>query len=422
LTPQQITERFLHQFPNAITWRTVGREAEHPVVFPDGTAADIAALWPYLIERNDFRVLREAEIIVALEGPSFAFTSEVGKGTIEIITSPQRDLHALCACYEQARDLLLEAAEKAGVWVLGYGIQPRSAPTPELMTSKQRYGVLLDVLGPDWLWFTLTASDQVHVSITASEFVPFTNLGNLLAPITIALCANSPIFTDLPSPWCSAREGGMGQIHAEHSRHGMPRTPIRSAEDHITRLLELPHLMLKREGVNYARTGRFNLHLDMNSSLDPDQLYADFLHHEHYVWHSARPRSAHGTIELRAAGQQPPSEHMAATAFSLGCIQAGARIIAAVDELLGDEAWRVMRDWHADVLRLGLQAEEPVSGLIERVLALAAQALEDRGIGEASHLDPLFRRLHQRENPANHALKAFESEGMEGMLSLIRCT
>ena len=421
MTPQQIAQRFLHQFPDHMTWRTVGREAEHPVVFPDGTAADISVLWPHILEKREFRVQRERELIVALEGDSFALTSEVGKGTIEIITSPQQDLNGLRSCYEEARDLLLEAAEQAGLWVLGYGIQPKSAPTPDLMTAKQRYGVLLDVLGPDWLWFTLTASDQVHVSITEQEFVPFTNLGNLLAPVTVALCANSPVFTGIRSPWCSAREGGMGQIHAEHSRHGMPRTPIRSAEEHIARMLELPHLMLKRNGHNSAHTGRFQLHLDMNSSLDEEQLYADFLHHEHYVWHSARPRSAHGTIELRSAGQQPPDEHMAATAFGLGCIQSGERIIAAIDELLGDDSWAQMRAWHADVLRRGLEAPEPAGGLIERVLTLAAQGLEERGVGETQYLDSLFRRLHLKKNPAQRARDTFESEGMEGMLSLTRC-
>jgi gamma-glutamylcysteine synthetase len=422
LNPQQLAKRFLQNFPSALRWRTVGREAEHPVVYPDGSAADISVLWPYLLEHGNFQAQREGDRIVAIEGPTFALTSEVGKGTIEIITSPQRDLIALASCYEEARDLLLEAAEQAGLWVLGYGIQPLTPATSSLMTPKQRYGVLLDVLGPAWLWFTLTASDQVHVAITAEEFVRFTNLGNLLAPITVALCANSPVFEGKVSPWCSAREGSMGQIHAEHSRHGMPSNPITSAEEHMARMLDLPHLMLKRGDTNSAQTGRFKHHLQLSSALEPDQLYADFLHHEHYVWHSARPRSAHGTLELRAAGQQPPHEHMAAAAFGLGCIQAGDAIIRYLSGVLGEDTWTVMRRWHSEVLHHGLEAEEPVSGLTEQVLTLAAQALDDRGASESSFIEPLFTRLYRKQNPAQHAREAFKSKGLEGMLSLVRCS
>ena len=196
------------------------------MVLPDGTAADICSLWPLLKETGDFKAHYEGDLLIALEGSDFTLSSEVGRGTIEIITTPQPNLHQLCGCYEEARDRLLAAAERAGVWVLGYGIQPKTPPSPALMTPKQRYGVLLDVLGPDWLWFSLTASDQIHVAITAAEFADQTNLGNLLAPVTIALCANSSVFSGKVSPWCSAREGGMGTIHARHSRHGLPMAPI----------------------------------------------------------------------------------------------------------------------------------------------------------------------------------------------------
>jgi gamma-glutamylcysteine synthetase len=51
-----------------------------------------------------------------------------------------------------------------------------------------------------------------------------------------------------------------------------------------------------------------------------------FLAHEHYVWHSTRPRTKQGTVELRAACQQPWSEHMAATALQLGLVEAMTEI------------------------------------------------------------------------------------------------
>ena len=55
-----------------------------------------------------------------------------------------------------------------------------------------------------------------------------------------------------------------------------------------------------------------------------------FLAHEHYVWHSTRPRTKQGTVELRAACQQPWSEHMAATALQLGLVEAMPEIQASL--------------------------------------------------------------------------------------------
>ena len=58
-----------------------------------------------------------------------------------------------------------------------------------------------------------------------------------------------------------------------------------------------------------------------------------FLAHEHYVWHSTRPRTKQGTVELRAACQQPWSEHMAATALQLGLVEAMPEIQASLFKL-----------------------------------------------------------------------------------------
>jgi len=412
-------DRFSARFGTAFadrTLRTVGREAEHPVVHPDGTAADISVLWEDL--SPGMQVKREGDLIVLLDGPDYAYSAEVGIGTVEIITQPQADLHALNACYEAARSRLLDATGKHGLELLGYGIQPLTPATLDLMSAKERYGVLLEVLGNPWLWFTLTASDQVHVTVGPSELIAQTNLANLLAPVAVALCANSPVYGGQDSGFASAREGRMGEIHAESFRHGMPEGPSPDLHDWISRLADQPWLMSRRaDGPPVAETGSFAAWMD-EKTRDEDEGWQAFLFHEHYIWNTARPRSAHGTLELRSAGQQPGDSHFAAAALSLGIVEAGAEIAGWLDEVLREEAWPTMRRWQHQTVRDGLC--DPVPGLLSGILDLCRQGLERRGLGEEVYMEPLFARVAAGRNPAQESLAAFRAGGIEALVEHTR--
>ncbi len=411
--------RFAASFPPgaAPAWRTLGREAEFPLVHPDGTAADAAALLPILGRMDPtLEEKREGDLLVALKNDAVEFTLEVGKGTIEVVVGPADDLHQLQALHDAARGPLLRAADELGIHVLGYGIQPRTPATPALMTPKERYGVLLDVIGAPWLSFALTASDQVHAAIATDEVVGATNLCNLMAPVTIALCANSPIYDGAPCGAVSAREARMGEIGIETSRHGMPAGPDTSPEEMAWRLATQRHLAMKRDGHIVGATGRFTDHL-AGLGDQPELAWEDFLFHEHYIWNSARPRARTGTLEMRAACQQPLHESGAAAALGASLVCAWRELQQLVDDTLGDDAWPAMRAWHARALAAGLAAEEPAPGFLAAVLDRCEAALEARGRDEAPHLAPLRRRLAARTNPAQAALAAFDSGGMPALVA-----
>ncbi|MCB9762404.1 MAG: hypothetical protein H6739_21585 [Alphaproteobacteria bacterium] len=422
LSPRQraavdaLARRFHDSFPaETPAWRTVGREAEHPLVHPDGQAADLADLWPALAGPGDLKPKHDAGMLVELSGPRYIYTAEVGRGTVEVITGPNHDLVELEEVHLEAMSRLVAAATDAGVAVLGYGIQPLTPGTRALMTPKPRYGVLLEVLHDPWLWFTLTASDQVQVDVGRDEWVALTNLGNLLAPLTVALCANSPIFEGRPCGSVSARESRMGQICAGTWRHGMPARAHADPADFIATMSAQDHLMRWEGGEKVAAEGLFIDTLDAHGA-DFEQ----YLLHEHYIWNSARPRSNHATIELRAACQQPPHEHMASAALGLGVLAAGRDIAALIDDALGDTAWPAMRAWHHRALAEGLAAELPAPGLVEGILDAMDAALTDRGRGEARYLAPLKARLAARENPAQRALAVFEQGGVPGLVEALR--
>ena len=470
---ESLAARFAAHFPPRLQGpRTVGREAEFPVVDQAGRAADIDQLWPLLLKNEDaaesskrgslsplsstlspLKVKRDAvntDLIVGLDGASYSFALEVGKGTIELNVGPCATLFELESTFRTALERLVRAAAQLGWRVLGYGVQPLSPPTRALLSPKQRYSTLADIMGADWIWYTVTASDQAHVDVSRDEAVSVLNFGNLMAPVIVALCANSPVVAGELTDDCSGREGRM--IDAPYGRrHGMIARPYADLTDFVARLSRLPSL-LRREGELLLPDGRpFTdvLRADYgtarsegaalsphSSSLSPGWLDA-FLLHDHYIWHNARLRTAFGTVELRPACQQPPHELMAAAALYLGLVEGHEEIAEYVQTTLAPASgqnevltphsspltplsgcWPRMKQYHHQVVRAGLAAPEPAPGFLSEVLALAAAALARRGYGEERMLTPLWQRLEQKENPGQRARRVFKAEGVEGLIEV----
>ncbi len=414
-----LAARFASHFPLALNGpRTIGREAEYPVVTPTGEAADVQRLWEPLQASGDFRIQYDnndpTRLIVSLEAEGTSYALEVGRGTIEVITGPCTDLFELQAAHEAAVWRLVQAAAQLDYRVLGYGIQPLTSPSLELMAAKHRYQVIYEALGEPWLWFTLTASDQVQIDISQPELVRMINFGNLMAPVMVALCANSPIWAGSASRYASAREGQMGQIHAAEYRHGMVEHPFKDIADFIETMSQETCLVL-RENLNYYVYNQpFLTYLTVHG---PD--FSAYLLHEHYIWNSARARTNHATIELRPACQQPWAEHMAAAALGLGLVEAATAIESYLEQQFGANVWSTLRAYHQQVIAQGLAAPQPAPDLLQQILTLAAKALEQRGRGEEAFIEPLFGRLARGANPAQEALQIFQQGGLTQLLAYV---
>ena len=443
---EALTDRFAAHFPTQLQGpRTVGREAEFPVVDQSGRAADIDRLWPLLLAEETgegssctpLKVKRDAvntDLIVGLDGAAYSYALEVGKGTIELNVGPYTTLFELESAFRTAVERLVRAAARLGWRVLGYGVQPLSPATRDLLSPKQRYHALADIMGDDWIWYTVTASDQTHVDICRDEAVSVLNFAILMAPVVVALCANSPVVAGALTGDCSGREGRMiGSPYGE--RHGMIASPYADLTDFVARLSRMPAL-LYREGERLLPDGRpfaevlradFGLAGSEGAALSPGCFDA-FLLHDHYIWHSARLRTAYGTVELRPACQQPPQELMAATALYLGLVEGREQITNYMKTALAPageesvsldplaECWPRMQQYHEQVVRAGLAAPEPVPDFLADILELVAAALARRGYGEESMLAPLWQRLKRRENPAQGVRRVFAEKGLEGLI------
>jgi gamma-glutamylcysteine synthetase len=418
-TIDHLAVEFASHFPPDLNNpRTIGREAEYPVVTATGEAADVRRLWASLEPLGDFRVRHDGNdpnrLIISLEDDEVNYALEVGLGTVEVITGPCADLFELQATHEAAMQRLVQAAGQLDYRVLGYGIQPLTPPTLDLLTPKQRYQVLNEVMAGAWLWFTITGSDQVQIDISRSELVQMINFGNLMAPIIIALCANSPIWEGQLSPFCSAREGQVGQVYAGKYRYGMIERPFVDLADFIE-TISRDTCLVRRENITYLPYNRpFLTYLDEHG---PD--FSAYLVHEHYTWNSARARTNHATIELRPACQQPWTEHMAAAALGLGLIEAAPAIELYLAQQFGDRVWPVLRAYHQQVIAHGLSAPQPAPDLLWHIVTLATEALKQRGRGEEIFMEPLFGRLARRLNPAQHIRQIFEQGGLNQLLAQV---
>ena len=459
-----LADRFAAHFPPRLQGpRTVGREAEFPVVDQAGRAADIDRLWPLLLGNEDaaengkrdplsthayslspLKVKRDAvntDLIVGLDGAAYSYALEVGRGTIELNVGPYATLFELESAFRTALERLVRAASQLGWRVLGYGVQPLSPPTRALLSPKQRYHALADIMGADWVWYTVTASDQTHVDVSRDETVSILNYGNLIAPVVVALCANSPVAAGELTGDCSGREDRM--INARYGeRHGMIARPYTDLTDFVARLSRM-HSLLQREGERLLPDGRLFsdvLRADYGAESSEEggarregwaqsaSAFDAFLLHDHYIWHSARLRTAYATVELRPACQQPPHELMAATALYLGLVEGREEITDYIQTALAptdgervspvplSECWPRMRQYHEQVVHAGLAATEPAPGFLAKILGLAAAALARRGHGEEAMLAPLWQRLERRENPAQRLRRVFVEAGLEGLI------
>lgn len=401
--------------------RKIGREAEYPVVTASGDAADVRALWPVLLDGGGFQPvreesLREGSMIVGLRGEDVDFSLEVGWGTVELISRPCEDLHELAEVQEAGMKRLLEAAASLDFHVLGYGIQPKTPASVHLMSPKDRYAILHQAIGETWLWFTSTASDQLHVDVSLGELVPMLNFANLMTPVSIALCANSPIYAGADGGFCSCREGHMKEIFAQSHRHGMLAAPITSLQDWVD-LTARQLFLVQRKGKEYTlMQGSFADYMRREGAD-----FESFLVHDHYIWNSARARTAHGTIELRSPCQQPWGAHMAAVALGLGLMEAAEELNPWLETQLGEELWPVMRSYHQAVIAEGLAAQEPFEGFLQGVLERCSDALGARSKGEEAFLKPLWERLAARKNPAQVAREVFRTGGMESLVAHLTC-
>ncbi len=413
-TIESLAEQMRRHYPITLrSPRRIGREAEFPLVLPDGRAGETSRLWEPLLAaggRVTYDDPARKTLIVRIDVGQVGYEVETGRATAEIVFPPVDDLNQLEAISAPAVARLATLAASRGMHALGYGIQPRTRGSLALMTPKRRYLPFYRALGRPWLHFTTTASDQVQVDLARDELVDAINMMNLLSGPLIALTANSSVYAGRAGRFVSGREGLLG-ILGEY-RHGMTPRRFASLEEYIE-FISGQICYVLRKGNRFERYDRPLTAYLARHGADFEQ----FLWHEHYTWNSARPRVQNATIEIRPACQQPPDEPLAAAALSLAMVEAMPHLWAFVQERLGPDPWPSMIAYRRQVIRHGLRARGPAPRFLAGIVDLCEEALRRRGRGEEKFLLPIRRRLVTRRLPADRAAALVRRGGIDALIN-----
>jgi gamma-glutamylcysteine synthetase len=419
---ESLTAQFASRFHETLRpLRKVGREAEFPVVTRDGRAADVTALLHALCDEQGFVPHYDdpatQKILIGVERAGMSVAIEVGRGTVEITTPPGDDLWELQRVFDDALARVVRVAASREMFLLGFGIQPRTPATRALMTPRQHYHALYNAIGAPWLKLTTTAADQTHVDICRAELLDAINWMNLVSASLIALCANSSVYAGRVGQFISGREGLLHDLGED--RYGMTPRKFSSLEEFIRYLCDYRCFILSNGGKFKRINHPFVSQLSNDPTTQPSNLFSDFLFHEHYVWNSARARVAISTIEVRPACQQPPDDAFAVNALILGWVESLPQIAAYFDDALGAQTWEVMRAYRRAAVCEGLGAREPIPGMIRALIEIAQAGLARRGRGEEKFLEPIWERVERRESPGMRARRVMQKRGMGALIK--RC-
>ncbi|MGH3087551.1 MAG: glutamate-cysteine ligase family protein, partial [Rubrobacteraceae bacterium] len=274
---EDLTRRFSEGFPEGpLPHRTVGREAEFPLVDESGRAADASLLWPMLLEDDDCKPVYDekddgSEFVIGVDGGRWSCVIEVGEGTVEVSVGPRDTLHELAGDFDAALKRVGEVASGLGLYLLGYGLQPLTKTSEDLLTPKRRYGALLEAIGSRWLVFCVTAGDQVQIDLNRGEIARKMNLINAVSGALVAVSANSPVHDGKSGEFASGRQGLADGTAGEPNRHGAAPRPYRDLEDYARFLAGLRCLCLPRRNGGFRITeAPFSKVLEEEFSEDPE--------------------------------------------------------------------------------------------------------------------------------------------------------
>jgi gamma-glutamylcysteine synthetase len=328
---------------------------------------------------------------------------------------------------------IIDIAEKNGMLILGYGAQPLSRPSEDLIMAKPRYPEIMSRFkNGAGIWFAVIAALHVHAEVTRGELIDALNVLNSLSPAAIALCGNSSVTCGEKNGYSDYR--GIvwnNAIFKEYTRRNANRTGVAKRFSDTDKYWEwfanMTPILTKRDNSYYAfrdvksmrgflRKGCatvVNLDTGEMISITPEPIDIDVLRGT--IWPESRGTRV-GTVEWRSPANQPDQR----STMAVGALELG--VISNLDEavrMVSGYNYKDIVKARESAIKDGMKAEikeEPIINMINRMLNISEKGLENIGENPA-YLAPLFERTAQRINPADEILRVFERKGMDGLLN-----
>lgn len=434
------------------THRGIGIECEIPVVTILGDAIPLSVIQKMyeFLEKKGFQLKKEEataqtvaatkvniESAIHFDFPIDTITTDAGIGILEIALAPQLNLHEVQSQLNKILIILIEYFDTQQCQMLGYGVQPLTPPSRQLLMPKERYlfyeqlsgnQTIPKSRGADAHLLTITASNQCHIDISQQEAIPAINVLNALSGLQIALHANSPIWQGAIDPNYKAnREVFWDLCYPERlNQIGIP-PKFKSIEDYFQYLLQFKPMLVKRGKQllqvlgkktykNFLLDGQTSIGRTLNGETVVIHPKVKDIHAlNSFCYFNARLVPKHGTIESRMCCQQPPKETLTSAALTLGILEN----LEAAKQLMDKLPWKTWQLLRKATARASFDTpigEKSILPSLIRIVQIAKQGLQKRRLGEEIFLAPLFKRLKLRQSPADIVITIFKKQGLPALL------
>ena len=382
-----------------------------------------------LIERFGWEPEEQDGHIIALKRNKHEIHLEPG-GQIELAGETCENIHCTYAEFDQHIRELLEVAEPLGIVFLGLGIQPVSRLEEIEWVPKKRYRIMapymlkVGTMGQRMMKQTATVQANIDFLDEKDAMAKFrTGMG--LAPILIAMFANSPISDGALNGYRSFREHIW--TDTDNNRSGLLKfafAPDVSFVHYVEYALDVPMYFIIRNKDYIDMTHvTFRQYLERGHNGERATI-EDWSDHLTTLFPETRIKRY---VEVRSVDSQPPDLMPALSALIKGvfydndCLQAGWDLIKG---WTWDERMQIYLDSHRDALRARVRRYALLE-LARELLQIAweglrrQRALNVQGDDETIYLKPVKSLLDDGKCPADIIIEKWEGELARDVKKLI---
>ena len=424
--------------------RYIGVEFEMPVVNLSGKAVDFSVvhnLTDRFIERFGFKVigLDDDKNVCACQSKEHGdiLSYDCSYNNLELSFGREHDLNIIydrfCTYYKFISDVLSES----GHTLTGMGVNPHWKVNRNIPIENGRYRMLFHHLHsytkyklPMYFheypqYGTFSSASQVQLDADHSKLAQTLNTFSKLEPIKALLFSNSVLLGEDSSLLCCR------DMFWENSPHGINPHNIGmydcefSCADDILNYIASTSIYCAERGDKYINFEPINI----IEYLGRDSVKGEYFSSETggYETIEFTPEledlrylrtfkfedlTYRGTIEFRSVCCQPIGECMTTAAFHLGAMIS----VDKLSKLMENDTVLYHNGYTASELRkLFVRGtlpeyidENKLWELARTVTDIAKDALIERGLGEERFIEPLFKRIENRTNPAKTMLSLLD--------------
>lgn len=375
---------------------------------------------PIMDDDNDMRLDGVELMLLIQEGfYTVTVTTDAGRNQGEVILPPIEDLNVINELEATTFGILETLAAENGDLLVDIGHHPfGDSPSAELWVERARYEMIIQgvhelalkhggdpTAGGNVHWTVYTASQQATVGARNVEHQLRTMRAYAeLSGLVVALCGNCPGSEGEMTPANLARRNRTWNSFPDATRIGIPPR-FADVTEFAQFIADMDTFIGPgTDSSKYAVVSPPQPFWEYAGDLDDDAFLTALKLLIGCTWWEARMRlTEHGTVEGRTPCHQPKGERGVVSALYVGLARNVDQALELCDRFTLDE-WRVARIECAQHGMQGTVADTPVTDLIGEMLDIAQAGLEDRALGEAHLLGPLYARLESGMNPAQRRI------------------